>query len=139
MLVAEFSVQSNATPHAVWSLWSDVSNWKSWDDEVEFSSLEGPFQIGTSGTIKPRGGPRTKFIILDIVTHRRFHDRSYLPFARLDFMHSIEVHGERVLVTHRVEMTGVLTFLFSRLIGNKIKKGLPHAVAKLIAMAETRS
>lgn len=139
MLIAEFTVKTQATPQAVWSLWADVANWKNWDHEVQFSELHGPFQTGTFGMIKPRGGPKTKFVMLRAVTNQSFHDRSYLPLAQLDFIHSIEQQADHVTVTHRVEMTGALTFFFNGLFGTKIKKGLPQAVKALVAMAEVRS
>ena len=41
-----------------------------------------------------------------------------------------------LLITHRVEITGFLTFFFSKVIGKNIAKGLPKAVENLITNAE---
>jgi hypothetical protein len=139
MLIAECAVRTKARPEAVWAIWADVANWSRWDQEVESSGIHGLFVAGASGWIKPKGGPKTKFTMISAETNRAFDDRSHLPFAKLDFMHRMDNHAEYILVTHRIEMSGALAFLFNQLVGRKIKAGLPEAMARLVAMAEARS
>jgi Polyketide cyclase / dehydrase and lipid transport len=139
MLIAECAVKTTASPEAVWALWADVPNWNRWDHEVQSSELGGPLTAGSSGLIKPKGGPKTRFVVVSAETNRAFHDRSQLPFAQLDFMHRMDVRADCVMVSHRVEMSGPLTFLFNQLFGKKIKAGLPLAMANLVAMAEAQS
>jgi hypothetical protein len=54
----------------------------------------------------------------------------------MDFIHSIKEIKGGIEITHKVVMTGFLTFLFSKVIGSKIKVGLPVAVEELIKIAE---
>ena len=42
-------------------------------------------------------------------------------------------------ITYEVQMTGILTFLFSRVIGKKMAIELPTAVDKLIELAEVNT
>jgi hypothetical protein len=42
-----------------------------------------------------------------------------------------------LLVKHKVVMSGLLSFLFSKLIGRNMSRGLPLAVENLIKIAET--
>jgi Polyketide cyclase / dehydrase and lipid transport len=135
MLIAQHSIKTQASPAAIFRLWSQVSSWPRWDDEVVESHLDGPFVKGTTGWLKPKGGPKVRFELLSVEPNVMFHDRASLPFAKLDFVHEIQRDGAFTVVTHRIEMTGPLAFLFSRILGGQMKKGLPLAMAKLVTLA----
>jgi hypothetical protein len=67
---------------------------------------------------------------------KSFTDRSYLPLCKMDFIHTMTETKDGLEITHKIVMTGFMTFLFSKVIGSKIKVGLPIAVEKLIELAE---
>jgi hypothetical protein len=56
----------------------------------------------------------------------------------MDFIHSMTETKDSLEITHKVVMTGFMTFLFSKVIGDKIKVGLPIAIEKLIELAEKK-
>jgi hypothetical protein len=56
----------------------------------------------------------------------------------MDFIHTINQAKDGLEITHKIVMTGFMTFLFSKVIGSKIKVGLPIAVEKLIELAEKK-
>lgn len=136
MQITKHSIKTNAKPEAVWALWENLNQWSQWDHGIEASHLDGSFKTGATGWLKPAGGPKVKFELLDVIPLKKFHDRSYLPLTKLDFIHTIEQDGDSIIVTHQVEMTGLLTFLFSKIIGTGIKKDMPSAMAKLVQLAE---
>lgn len=138
MWTTEASCQTTATKDQIWKLWVDVPNWNVWDREVETSELFGQFQTGTKGILKPVGGPKTKFKMTECTQLKSFTDRSFLPLCKIDFIHTITETKDGLEITHKVVMTGLMTFLFSKVIGNKIKIGLPVAVEKLIELAEKK-
>ncbi len=113
-----------------------MPNWNVWDKEVETSELFGQFLTGTKGVLKPAGGPKTKFEMTECTYLQSFTDRSFLPLCNMDFIHTMTDTKEGLLITHKVVMTGFMTFLFSKIIGSKVKVGLPLAVKKLIELAE---
>lgn len=117
-------------------MWSEVKRWPEWDEGLEAVTLEGPFEAGSRGTLQPKGGPVFKTKLLEVEAERRFTDRTYLPFTRLDFRHEIKVENGRTRLDYHVEMRGLLTPLFSRVIGRGIAKGLPETVGRLVAFAE---
>ena len=139
MLIVEHSIKTKAAPESIWALWSDIKTWKNWDHGIEDGALDDVFREGTTGWLKPKGGPKVKFKILKAETNKVFHDRSSLPLTSLDFIHTLEKQGEYTIVTQRVEMTGLLTFIFAKVIGSGIKKDMPGAMAKLVEMAEKKS
>ena len=136
MWTTEVTRKTTASKEQIWKLWADVPNWKVWDKEVEKAELFGEFKTGTKGVLKPAGGPKAKFEMNECTKFKSFSDRSFLPLCKIDFTHSITETKGGIEVTHKVMMTGFMTFLFSKVIGSKIKGGLPVAVEKLIELAE---
>lgn len=136
MWTTKVSRKTIATKEQIWKLWSDVPNWNIWDKDIETSELFGEFKTGTRGILKPLGGPKTKFIMTECTKFNSFSDRSFLPLCKMDFVHSLIETKNGIEITHKVVMTGFLTFIFSKFIGKKIKVGLPIAVEKLIEIAE---
>jgi len=136
MWVIEVSRQTTAKKEQIWKHWSDVTNWNSWDNDIESSELYGNFIAGTKGMLKSVGGPKTNFVITDCEYLKSFVNRSYLPLCKIDFIHTLSEVQNGLLITHRVEITGFLTFFFSKVIGKNVAKGLPQAVENLITNAE---
>lgn len=136
MWTIEVSRKTKANKEIMWKIFEDVPNWNIQDSEVETAELFGQFQKVTKGILKPKDAPKTKFIIIEFRKLKSFTNRSFLPFCKIDFMHSITEQKEGLVITHKVVMTGFMTFLFSKVIGNKIKGGLPIAVERLIVLAE---
>ncbi len=136
MWYKKITIKTNATRAQVWKLWTDVENWNNWDKQVEFSKLNGEFEKGTYGVLKPIKSPKSKFELISVENLREFTTRSYLPLAKMDFTHELNEKEGQLYITHGVKITGVFTFLFSIVIGEKIIRELPHAMEKLSEMAE---
>ena len=130
------TARTRARPEQVWTLWMDVAHWRHWDDDVEWSRLDGAFEPGVRGALKPRNGPRTAFVLTHVEPSVAFTTRSTLPTVTLDVIHTMRVHGGDTMIEHRVEMRGPLTFLFRHLVGRSIARGLPATVARLARAAE---
>ena len=130
------TARTKARPEDVWRLWTDVAGWNRWDDDVQSSRLDGAFVAGARGLLKPKRGPAARFVLTHVEPCVAFTNRSKLPLATLEFVHVLAIDGGETVVTHRVVMTGPLTFLFRRLVGTGIARGLPAAVARLARAAE---
>ena len=48
----EHSIETEASPEAIYRLYSDVATWPRWDEGIAEVTLDGPFAAGT------RAGPR---------------------------------------------------------------------------------
>jgi hypothetical protein len=138
MWTTEVSRKTAATKEQIWRLWTDVSNWNTWDREVESSELFGQFRTGTKGTLKAAGGPKTKFVMTECTGFQSFTNTSFLPFCKMDFIHTMTESEYGLEIVHKVVMTGLMSFFFSKIIGKNIKEGLPLAVEKLIEIAENQ-
>jgi hypothetical protein len=138
MLVAKSSIETNASSSEIWSVWSDVTNWKAWDADVESSELDGQFQQGATGSLKPVGGPRVTIEVVDCVVNKLFTSKSTLPLGTsLVFEHKIKDADGKRKITHKVELHGILAPLFYCFLGGSIQRGLPTALRNLAATAET--
>lgn len=132
----EASTVTQAGTTAVWRLWSDVEGWHRWDEEIAWSRLYGPFEVGTRGVLKPRGGPQASFETTEVRRERAFVDRTRLPLARIDFLHKMEPVEGGTRIVHGVRISGPFSPVFARLLGPGFEKGLPKAVRSLARLAE---
>ncbi len=123
---------TTATPERLWDLYREPTTWPEWDHQIEDVTVDGPFETGATGTIKPVGGPRTKFRMVEVTEKVSFTDVTRLPLAKMRFDHRIEPGA----ITHRVTITGPLAPLFARVIGRKVVADLPTAMRTLAARAE---
>jgi polyketide cyclase/dehydrase/lipid transport protein len=143
MLIIKHTVETSAPASAIWHVWQDVSNWNTWDPGIEYSTSNGPFEAGTTGTLKPKGGPlvRTKLTCVEPPCRgfAKFVDEAKLPLARIIVTHTLNELKEKTLVTHHIEMSGILAFLFAFIIGRDMKKNLPQEMLAMVRKAEILS
>jgi hypothetical protein len=100
--------------------------------------LNGKFEKGTKGILKPTNGPKSKFILESAKYPSEFSTKSYLPLAKMYFTHGISETNGKTQITHRVEIRGIATFIFSKVIGKKIVAELPKTMEKLLVMAQKK-
>lgn len=136
MLIIKHTLTTKATPKQIWSIWEDVPNWNSWDHGIEYSTINGPFKAGTTGTLKPKGGPLVHTTLTRVEPLKHFIDESRLPLTKIIVSHFLTVSNGLTHVTHQIEMNGPLAFLFAFLIGRKMKKNLPQEMAAMVNKAE---
>lgn len=136
MLIIEHTEETNALPERIWAIWRDVENWNTWDDGLEYSNIDGPFQAGTTGKLKPRGGPLLETRLTQVEPMLFFIDEARLPLTRIIVSHSMRKLEGKIQVTHRIEMKGMLSWLFAILIGRNMKKNLPYEMKAMLKKAE---
>lgn len=120
----------------VFSLYVDVAGWSRWDQDVKSASIQGEFVSGARGTLQPTQGPKANIIFTEVVPNRSFTVESKLPLCVMRFEHELMGNTAQTKVVHRVLFKGILAPLFGRLIGNQIRKGLPHTLQGLKRAAE---
>jgi hypothetical protein len=132
MLIKSITKTTSKSAVEIWAKYENVKNWKLWDTSIESSELFGEFKEGTKGILKPKGGPEANFELTTITKYIYFADRSFLPFAYIDFEHTIFDNGEVREVTHTIRIGGFLSPLFSIILGKTLANGLDEAVENLI-------
>lgn len=126
-----------ATPAAVWQTWEEVSKWPKQDLSLTSASINGPFQIGSQITMKPKGSPTVKVIIKQIAVNKGFTSEGKLPLTSLQFIHKIEPDGNQTKFTQTIVMDGPLSGLFSKILGKKMESNLKMRMQKTVEMLQS--
>jgi hypothetical protein len=121
--IASAHVAVAAQPSAVFERWADVATWPQWNADTEWVRLDGAFTQGGTGVLKPKGGPKVKFVI-EKLTESEFVDVSRLVGARLTFSHVVTPAPDGCVVDVAITMSGALGWLWNRILG----KGLAASV-----------
>ena len=121
----------------VFRLYANVAGWPDWDSEVKSAAIDGAFQAGARGTLTPKGGPVAKIRVTEVTPNQSFTVESKLPLCTMRFEHELHGAGEATRAVHRVSFHGPLSFLFGRLVGNSIRRGLPASMRGLKRASES--
>ncbi|MGN8131742.1 SRPBCC family protein [Paenarthrobacter sp. 22069] len=132
----EHSIETNATPEAIWRLWSDVENWGAWNSEIEKIEINGPFEAGTQILMTPPGDDPIPLVIAEAVENERFVDEARFGGLLLRTTHRIDPAGQgRIRVVYRMEITGDGADEAGPQIGPGITADWPETMAALVKMA----
>ncbi|MBV8254096.1 MAG: SRPBCC family protein [Chitinophaga sp.] len=126
---------SAVTKEQLWRLYEDVNNWPSWDDELEATDLKGAFEKGNHFMLKPKGGPKVKVVLVDVQPNKRFTDVTLFPLAKMYDEHIFEETPEGLRVTNTLKVTGLLGFLWVKLVAKQLGDNLPKDMMKKITVA----
>ncbi|MEU1957512.1 SRPBCC family protein [Nocardia sp. NPDC019255] len=134
-IIASAHAISSAPPTAFFARWADVATWPEWNTDTEWVRLDGPFAEGATGTLRPKGGPKVRFVVARL-TDREFVDVSRLFGARLTFAHEVAVADGRTTVTVTVSIDGPLRVLWTKILGADLAKSVQPDLDALVAVAE---
>ncbi|MBA2444732.1 MAG: SRPBCC family protein [Nocardioidaceae bacterium] len=135
--IATTSVTSAASPAAFFDRWADMATWPEWSLDTEWVRLDGPFVQGATGTLKPKGGPKVRFVVESLIPEREFVDVSRLAGTRLSFAHYVAptVDGG-CTVSVRITMSGPLARLWDRILGKGLRSSAKADLERLAHVAE---
>ena len=135
--IASARISSAAAPSAFFERWADMATWPQWNTDTEWVRLDCDFVQGATGTLKPKGGPKVRFVIQRLVPGREFVDVSRLAGARLTFAHLVTERadgGSDVEVT--VTMSGPLRRVWLLMLGSGIRGSVQADLEGLARAAE---
>lgn len=134
----QHSISIQCSAQHIFNIYKDVASWAQWDPDVEEVGMNGNFAAGTTGWLKPSEGPKTKTEITEVVEPSTFTVQARLPLCRMIFRHDLTETAQETTATHSVYFEGLLAPVFSRLIGGKIRQGIPGTMQGLKQYAETQ-
>ena len=137
MDIATGKVTSSAPPAAFFDRWADMATWPEWNLDTEWVRLDGPFVEGATGTLKPRGGPKVRFVVASLVPGREFVDVSHLVGARLTFAHHVTPAADGgCTVEVAVSMSGPLARVWNLVLGKELRESVQSDLERLAHVAE---
>ena len=128
-------VTKEVTKEQMWKLFADVNNWHTWDEGIEFAKMEGKFEKGNFFTLRPKGGPNVKVKLLETVENKSFLDVTKFPLAKMFDNHTFEETPQGLKITNTISVTGVLGFLWRKIVAQKIVDSLPNDMQTQIKAA----
>ena len=132
----EHSIVVQAPAERIFNIYQDVAAWPTWDPDTKRASLDGPFVVGTRGSLTPTKGNTVPMVLTRVEPNVCFTVESTIPLFRMVFEHELVPHGGGVKVIHRVAFSGLLTFLLGRMLVKQLNLGLPVTLAGLKRLAE---
>ena len=121
---------------AIFKIYTDVANWHTWDPDTKVASLQGPFQVGTRGSLTPTRGNTVPMLLTKVVQDRCFTVESRIPLFRMLFEHELVPAAGGTEVIHRVTFFGPLAWVLGPMLSRQLHRGLPVTLARLKALAE---
>ncbi len=129
-------VTRTVTKEQVWKLFADVNNWHTWDAGIEYARMEGRFEKGNHFLLRPKGGPDVKIALIETEENRKFTDLTRFPLAKMYGQHVFEETPDGLKMTTTMTVTGLLGFLWVKLVANKIANALPSDMEAQINAAQ---
>ncbi len=133
----EHSVVVKAPAERVFRIYEDVAAWHTWDPDTKRASIQGPFAVGTRGSLTPTKGNTVPMLLTKVEPGSCFTVESKIPLFRMVFEHELIPQGAAVKVVHRVTFSGLLSALLGRMLAKQLNQGLPVTLANLKRRAES--
>ncbi|BDU72636.1 SRPBCC family protein [Mesoterricola silvestris] len=135
---AEHTLDTSAEPGDVWAKLEEVSAWPQWDTGITWAELSGPFSSGTRGRLEIRGEGRRVFRLARVEERSSFTALVKLPLAEIRHTHAQEACDLGTRMTHRIEITGPLSWFYALTRGRTLREGLAPGMRTLARMASAR-
>lgn len=126
----------NVKREVLWDIWMNVNEWKNWFDELEYCKIHGSFVIGNHFSLKQKGIPPIKVVIIDIQEGYSFTSCTSFFQSKMYYTHSIENTSEGLKLNNTVRITGSLYWLLVKIIGKKVIDVLPAFTEALAKIAQ---
>ena len=131
------TLETSASPEMIWTIWTNVQAWPTWDTELEYAKLEGPFVLGAKGKLKAKGNQEAEFVITALEPGRSYTFSTILPMnSSLNVQRSLEQTGTQTSFTHLVTFEGPLAAPISNQLGPVYRAALPMVMERIRVLAE---
>ena len=77
--VIEHRIPIATAPAAIYRLYADVANWHRWDPDTKRATLDGPFAVGSRGSLTPAKGNTVPMVVTFADPARGFTVESRIP------------------------------------------------------------
>src|SRR5579872_5111237 len=121
-------------PETIWRIWTDINNWPLWNPGIEYCELDEPFAKGSHFTLKPIGAPKANLQLVEVEENYKFMDCSSLPGAKMYGLHELIIENDGVRLVTTMTIKGPLTFLWRKLLGEKIMAKIPSQTENLVSL-----
>jgi uncharacterized protein YndB with AHSA1/START domain len=137
MWSTEHSVETSASPEAVWRLWADVPRWPDWNADLAQADLDGEFREGSTILMTSNEGDVIELRIADAVEPEQFVDEADLGSVTVRTTHRLDPAGpDRIRIVYRMEISGPDADAVGPQLGPQISGDFPDVLKALAERAE---
>lgn len=120
----------------VWRIWTDVNNWTTWHDDLDYCKLEGDFVVGNHFMLKPQGTNPVKIVLTEINEGYSFTDCTSFFGAKMYDTHAMEETPEGLKLTNTLVVTGPLKWLWIKLVAQNVADSAPEETEALVKLVK---
>jgi uncharacterized protein YndB with AHSA1/START domain len=132
MWTTEHAAETVVTPQRIWRAWSDVERWPEWNADIERIALDGPFAVGSTIAMTPKGQQTVELRIAEAVDCESFVDEADVEGTVVRTTHRIDrLDADHVRIVYRLEASGPA----AEQIGQAVSADFPETIAALIRYA----
>jgi hypothetical protein len=134
--LAHATAASSSAPEAFFARWVDHATWSDWSPDTQWVRLDGPVRTGTTGRLKPKGGPSVRFVISACSPPHEDTDTSHLPGARLVFRHTASRVGGATELAADASISGPLSRVWALTLGRGFRTSAQADLDRLVRLVE---
>ena len=132
MWSAEHSIETSASPEAVWRLWANVPRWPEWNADLDKAVLDGEFTAGSTIRMTSRDGEVVALQIAEAAEPELFVDEADFGTIVVRTTHRVEPGR----IVYRMEITGPEADTVGPELGPQISGDFPEVLKALAERAE---
>ncbi|MEM1337344.1 MAG: SRPBCC family protein [Bacteroidota bacterium] len=132
------TMETKASPQAIWKIWTDVPNWKDWDTGLKDASIKGDFVLGSKGTIISLEDRKSKFKVVKYTEGQSYTYKTKLPLGSLYVKRYLTEQNGITTFTHEVWFSGLTGGIFARSFGSTFREMLPDVLNNIKKIAESK-
>jgi Polyketide cyclase / dehydrase and lipid transport len=138
MWTAEHSIETTASPEAIWAHWSNVERWPEWNADIEHIEISGAFAPESTIAMTPAGQDTVELRIAEAVEPEFFVDQADLGDVVVRTIHRVDhLEGGRHRIVYRMEISGPAADSVGPELGPQISGDFPETLAALAKRAES--
>lgn len=127
---------TDVTASQLWKVWTNINEWHTWQDDIDYAKIEGSFQKGNVFLLKPKGGPKVSIEIIRAEENVNFTDLTRFPLATMIGSHDFIQSDDGLEIKTTMSIKGPLSFLWRKIVAEDIVKKMPEQTEKLIEKAK---
>ena len=137
MWTTEHSVETSASPEAIWRHWADVQRWPEWNTDLAEAELDGDFRPGSTIRMTSHEEDVFELQIARAEEPLLFVDQADFGSITVRTTHRVDrLEGDHVRIVYRMEITGPDADTVGAELGPKISGDFPEVLKALAERAE---
>ncbi|CAN5272005.1 hypothetical protein BH09GEM1_BH09GEM1_32810 [soil metagenome] len=126
------TIVPDVTREEIWTAWADVDSWNRWDLDLEFTTLEGAFAKGTWFVLRPKGGPKVRIQLTEVVPLEGYTDLTRFPGARMWGIHTMRDTDRGLALRTCIRVEGPLGFIWRKIVAEGVANGMAKQTNALV-------